>query len=185
MRAAVFTLILLVGGAASAATVYKWVDEHGVTHYSDQPQPGASKVQVQGVQTYASGAQAPQSPSAGPAPPSAAPPPPASDCAIESPGADEMFMNAYAVSGHVRIVPGLEPGERATVVLDGQPATSTDASGSFTLAQLERGTHTLSAQVETSSGQVRCRAAPVTFHVQQPSVQNPNNPNVPGRPTPH
>ena len=174
-----------VGGAASAATVYKWVDEHGVTHYSDQPQPGASKVQVEGVQTYATGAQAPQSASAAPPAPGAAQPPPSSDCAIESPVADETFMNAYSVTGHLRIVPRLEPGERATVVLDGTPATNTDAGGSFTLAQIERGTHTLSAQVETSSGQVRCRAPTVTFHVQQPSVQNPNNPNVPGRPTPH
>jgi hypothetical protein len=177
--------MLLVGGAASAATVYKWVDEHGVTHYSDQPQPGATKVQVEGVQTYATGAQAPQSASAAPAPPSEAQSPPASDCAIDSPEAEQMFMNAYTVSGHVRIVPGLEPGERATVVLDGRPAANTDASGSFTLAQIERGSHTLSAQVQTASGQVRCRAPSVTFHVQQPSVQNPNNPNVPGRPTPH
>ena len=37
---------------ALAATVYKWVDEDGVIHYSDQPHPNAEKVQVQDAQTY-------------------------------------------------------------------------------------------------------------------------------------
>jgi hypothetical protein len=184
MRAALFTLLMITSGAAVAATVYKWVDEHGVTHYSDQPKPGASKVQVQGVQTYAPGAQA-SATSAANAPASSASQPATSNCAIDSPGADETLMNAYSVSGHLRIVPALEPGERATMLLDGAPVAQADSSGAFTVAQIERGTHTLSAQVETSSGQVRCRSASVTFHVLQPSLQNPNNPNVPARPQPH
>ena len=38
--------------AAVAATVYKWVDENGVVHYSDQPHPNAQKIHVQAAQTY-------------------------------------------------------------------------------------------------------------------------------------
>jgi hypothetical protein len=183
MREALFTLILLAGGVASAATVYKWVDEHGVTHYSDQPQPGANKVQVEGVQTYAAGPSGPASAGVTPSASGGAPPAQAA-CTFDSPANDEMFMNAFSVSGHLHIAPRLEPGERATVMLDGKPATTTDLNGSFTISQIDRGTHTLSAQVETPAGQVRCHAGDITFHVQQPSVQNPNNPTVP-RPSPH
>ena len=45
MRAVMFTLMcMVVSGTALPATVYKWVDADGVTHYSDQPHPGAQKV---------------------------------------------------------------------------------------------------------------------------------------------
>ena len=37
----------LLSGVAMAATVYKWVDAQGVTHYSDQPHPQAQEINVQ------------------------------------------------------------------------------------------------------------------------------------------
>ena len=39
MRTILFTLISLGCMAALAGPVYKWVDENGVVHYSDQPHP--------------------------------------------------------------------------------------------------------------------------------------------------
>ena len=35
-----------LSSTASAGDVWKWVDAKGVTHYSDQPVPGATKVEV-------------------------------------------------------------------------------------------------------------------------------------------
>ena len=52
MRTLLFTLISLACSLALAATVYKWVDENGVVHYSDQPHPNAQKVQLKAAQTY-------------------------------------------------------------------------------------------------------------------------------------
>ena len=52
MRGISFTLILLASSASIAATVYKWVDDKGVTHFSDQPNPGAAKVHVDSPQSY-------------------------------------------------------------------------------------------------------------------------------------
>ncbi len=53
-------LLILLGActSASAATVYKWVDDNGVTHFSDQPNPKAQKLEMAGAQTY--GAAAPR-----------------------------------------------------------------------------------------------------------------------------
>ena len=56
MRRLLFTLMisasLVCAVAAASTTVYKWVDENGVVHYSDQPHPNAQKLQIEGVQTY-------------------------------------------------------------------------------------------------------------------------------------
>ena len=53
MRTLAFTLLLLVCSLAVAATtVYRWVDEDGVVHYSDQPHPNAEKLQVHAAQSY-------------------------------------------------------------------------------------------------------------------------------------
>src|SRR3979490_2925401 len=52
MRRRLFTLTSLVCSLAVAATVYKWVDEKGVVHYSDQPHPNAQKMNVQAAQNY-------------------------------------------------------------------------------------------------------------------------------------
>jgi hypothetical protein len=60
MRATVFTLMCIaVCGTAVSATVYKWVDADGVTHYTDQPHAGAQKMQLQGAQTYSAAAGRP------------------------------------------------------------------------------------------------------------------------------
>jgi len=71
MRRHLFTLTSLVCSLALAATVYKWVDENGIVHYSDQPHPNAQKVGVQPAQTYKAG-DVPAAPGGPIAPPAAA-----------------------------------------------------------------------------------------------------------------
>lgn len=53
MKRVLATLLLLCAGAASAQ-VYKWVDEKGVTHYSDMPPPPTSKARVE-VKSFSGG----------------------------------------------------------------------------------------------------------------------------------
>ncbi len=45
MRALLLALLLAAGGAVQAQ-MYKCVDEHGVTHYTDKPRPGCKGGQV-------------------------------------------------------------------------------------------------------------------------------------------
>src|SRR5262245_58608608 len=55
MRATTLTLLpitlWLMSVVAIAASVYKWVDAEGVTHYSDQPHPDAKEVELPPVNT--------------------------------------------------------------------------------------------------------------------------------------
>ncbi len=52
MRWKLFTLMLLVGPMALAGPIYKWVDENGVIHYSDQPHENAQQIHLGAPQTY-------------------------------------------------------------------------------------------------------------------------------------
>ncbi len=167
-------MLMTSAGALAATTVYTWVDDQGVTHYSDQPHVGASKIQVQQAPTYTP-APLPSAPKA-----SAAGAPAPAECAIDSPGDQEMLMNAWSVSGHIRLPAALPPGDRVILLLDGKVLPdAADPSGAFTISQIDRGAHTLGAQVEGPSGQVICEAPAITFYVHQPSQQAPNPANRP------
>jgi hypothetical protein len=164
----------LVCSLAVAATVYKWVDEKGVVHYSDQPHPNAQKVNVQAPQTYKETLAAP---GAAPAPAAAAPPAPYQGCAIAQPADDQTFANVDALTVIVRTDPALRPGDRIFLTLDGQPLNGGAATGNqFTLSPVDRGTHTLQAVVRNSEGGLMCQTPGVTYNVHQASVLNPANP---------
>ena len=178
MRALLFTL-MCVCSVASAATVYKWVDENGVVHYSDQPHPNAEKVPLKAPQTYT----APPIPATPSQPARNAPQKPAQtyqSCVISEPTPDQMFMITDTVTAGVTIQPAVRPGDTAVVTLDGQRVPGVPASGGqFTISPVDRGTHVIQVTIQDSSGATICSSPPVTFHVHQPSLQSPTRPVKP------
>ena len=175
MRAIVFTLLSVLCTAAFAATVYKWVDENGVTHYSDQPHENAQKVTVAQPQTYKAPKPPAEQPSAA-APPKA--PPPYSNCAISQPANEDTFQNATSVDAAVVTNPGVRGGDEVVLLLDGsRVANFPPSGGTTTINGIERGSHSLQAIIRDSNGQVVCQSANITFTVLQPSILNPANPN--------
>jgi hypothetical protein len=174
MRTLLFTLFLLTVPLAMAATVYKWVDEDGGVHYSDQPHPDAQKLQVKSAQTY--------TPTAMAAAPAAAPPPETqktsySSCAVGQPPNQSEFANLDSLTVSVTTAPALHAGDQIFVLLDGQELNGGAPTGpSFTLSPVDRGEHTLQAVVKSSDGTVLCQSGTVTYNVHQPSIQNPVNP---------
>ena len=180
MRAILFTLLLLPCTAAIAATVYKWVDQNGVTHYSDQPSPGAEKLKVGSAQSYQSNANRSSGVQRDVILPNQTSGPAYSSCVITSPSNDEVFTNVTSVSGSLRLQPTLLSGHRLSVALDGKKLEGISSSATtFNLSPVFRGSHTLNLIVEDSNGGVVCSAPAVTFHVRQPSAQAPNSPNRP------
>jgi hypothetical protein len=167
-----FTLICLACSAALATTVYKWVDENGVVHYSDQPHPNAQKLQVQGVQTYSASASSLPAAAAAAAPESKpASANPYHGCAIAQPLNEQNLPNAQSVFVRVQTDPVPRPGDRIYMVMDGQGLNGGNATGmSFNVTPIDRGAHTVQAQVKDSAGQVLCQTPPVTFYVQQSNL---------------
>ena len=102
--------------SAWSATVYKWVDDNGVTHFSDQPNPKAQKLEISGAQTY--GAQAAAVAGArAPAPPAAAAAPPV--CVIDTPAAGQVFLDTFSITGHVTLAHAGD-GSQTTLRMDGR-----------------------------------------------------------------
>jgi Domain of unknown function (DUF4124) len=166
--------MLCVSAAASAGTtVYTWVDAQGVVHYSDQPHPGAKKLNVESAPTYAAPPVATVAKNSSTTTQQQPP------CSIESPTDQQMLMNAWSVSGRVH-VPQEARGGHVVLMLDGSVLPgAADAGGNFTIPQIDRGAHTLAAQVLDANGQVVCEAPSITFYVHQPSSQAPNAANRP------
>ena len=182
MRALTFTLLSLVCSAALAATVYKWVDENGVVHYSDQPHPNAEKLQVHAAQSYKPSAVDTAAAGGGGGGASAAAPAPYRGCAIMQPQDGQTYANVDSLTVSVQTDPQLHQGDKVYVMIDGQAVNGGAPTGSqFVLSPVDRGTHTAQAQVKDAGGAIQCQTPTVTFEVHQNSIQNPNNPRV----TPH
>jgi Domain of unknown function (DUF4124) len=177
MRKLVFTLISLACSLAFAQSVYKWVDENGVVHYSDQPHPNAEKIHVKAVQTYKPTALDTPASGAPGAAPTAAGGASYQGCAVVQPQDGQDFANVPSLNIVVQTDPVLRSGDQIFVTLDGQGLNDGKATGAqFTLSPVDRGTHTLQAQVRSADGTVMCQTPTVTFNVHQPSIANPANP---------
>lgn len=186
MRLLVSLVMSLACGAALAATVYKWVDENGVTHYSDQPHPGAQKLDVQSAQTYsAPAASSASTPTARTGPPAAQSGAVYEECVLFRPAQDEVLFDVNEVTAKVRLNPDLRAGDKVAIALDNKRMSDIEGNGNeFTLTSVYRGTHTLIAVVEDEQNHIVCRSPSVTFHVRQQSIFAPRSPTAPPPPKP-
>jgi hypothetical protein len=178
MRGPLFTLFWIACSVASAGTtVYKWVDENGVTHFSDQPHENAAKVEVRDPATYSAKDGPPTSVTEPQTPGEKAPAGSYDRCSVSQPTQGQVFLNTYSVTVAVDVVPVLRPGDRVVLTLDGRPLTDqAGAQTSFTIDPIDRGTHTVEATIQSPTGQPLCTSASATFHVRQTSVLSPAHP---------
>jgi hypothetical protein len=171
-------LVSLACASAFGTTIYKWVDEKGVTHYSDQPHADAKTIELKSAQTYQADVSATSATSGSTAQPNSVAP--YSVCELYRPENDEVFLNTATVTAKLRVNPGLRPDDHVALALDGQRLTNQPSTGTdFVLTQVTRGTHSLTAVIEDSTGKPVCISPAVTFHVRQPSTQAPNRANRP------
>lgn len=174
MRTALL-ILLAFAAPAFASTVWKWVDEQGVTHYSDRPVPGATKVEVRVGSSWDS--TVPRS-STATAPPSGSPA--AADTKYRNfeiwrPENEQMFVNVGGqVSVEIRIDPALQPAHTLNLYLDGKLVEGfPDNTTSYALTDLPRGAHQVIATVNELRGRRIQETAPVTFTIRQESAAQP------------
>ncbi len=171
--AGLLALLLLTAAVTANATTYRWVDSKGVIHYSDQPEPGAAKVNLPQAQTYNSGVAntAPAEPTAQvdtanspgerPAVNDAA-------CMLASPQDQQTFSNVYSVA-----VAAKGPnGAIAKLMLDGAEVQQ-GASSEFVINPIARGEHRVAVVFASAAGGELCRTKTITFFVRQPGLLNP------------
>lgn len=141
--------------------IYRSVGEDGSIVFSDKPSPGAKKVEIEETQTIE------------------APPPPSfvyerrqqqesnvySRLAIVDPANDAQIReNTGNVTVSVAVEPSLLGSDRLVLLMDGREA-GTGTQTTFSLENVDRGTHELTAVVLGSDGSARMSSTPVTFHM--------------------
>ena len=189
MKLPVLIVSCLVVGVTLADTakreMWAWKDEAGVTHYSDRPVPGARRIEIATMTPES----VPQTTPPVASSTNAAAKPATSEYTlleIWSPEQDETYYGADAqVDVRVRVEPELAPDHYLRVYLDGkmlEGSNSTEQS----FGNLERGAHSLIAQIVDGQGNLLIRSEPRVFHVRQPTVNaTPNvGPSLRPRPTP-
>jgi hypothetical protein len=173
MRTALYVLLALAAPAFAGQTVYKWVDEKGVTHFSDQPVAGAEKVELSsGPNRAASPAPAYTTPA--PQEPPAKAGPTYSRFVIESPQEDQSIVNTGGkVTVQVAATPAIDGAHSVTLYLDGARVSDFNPNGtSHEFSNMPRGTHTVKAVVSDGGRKIQETPA-VTFHVRQESAAQP------------
>lgn len=177
MRTALLLLLALaasgLSGTASAGDVWKWVDEKGVTHYSDQPGPGATKVEVRAGNVSES--RSADVPSGATARDSSGAAPGYRDFEIFRPEVDQAIINTGGqVDVEIRIDPPVQRLHTLNLYLDGRLVSGFAPNAvSYSLTEVPRGVHHVTAVITDQSGLTVQETSPVRFSVRQESIAQP------------
>jgi hypothetical protein len=171
----IFVLLGLLATVQVAAEAYKWVDENGVTHYSDRPQAGAEIVELSeytrdtGARLYRSTRPAAENATAGDAAGGDETPFRYESLSVISPGAEETLWNIEGtLTVSLALSPGLQSGHQIRVYFDGEPRMV--GGSSFQVEEVWRGVHNIQAEVIDATGKLMIRSQTNRFYVQQSTV---------------
>ncbi len=183
-------VVALLATTAAVGAVYKRVAPDGSVYYSDQPEPGAKRIELPKPSTYS--------------------PPPSlqryerslrgkaakkkgdkadgyKTLEIVSPRNDETLRaNDGSVPVGLKIDPSLRKGDVIHLYLDGKRLPLEIDSASLVLKNVDRGTHTLVAKIEGGkAGKPLISSEAVRFTLRRTSLLFPNRrPAVPPKPAP-
>lgn len=171
-------LLLVLTASPLMAQVYKVVDKDGNVTFTDQPPGDGSKPIELGPISVIEAPEYQKAP-ATTGEEDAENEPSLSylrkiyrDFAIISPAQEE---SVWKPDGPVAVVwnarTALQPGMQVTLILDGKNHTTT-VQPMIPLAGLDRGEHTVKAELRDSKNRVVATAQTVTFFVRQPSLYN-------------
>lgn len=180
-----FSIALLVLVPVALAGTYKWVDKDGNVHYSDKPVEGAEAVELPEPMVFDAPKVQLRAPGQGEADEQKVTSVSYADFNFISPKQDQIF---WATGGEVpiqlAIKPGLRRGHRILLYFNGELTEDSPMAGlGTTLTSAFRGAHTVRAVIVNPAGEEIATAGPVTFHVKQHSVANPQSrPKAPKKP---
>ena len=161
--------LILAAGAAQAQKIYKWTLPDGKIVYSDKPPPAdqAEEVTLEPLQTIKTRPvpALPQS-SVKTEPKEVG----YEEFKVTSPSNDATIRdNGGNVNVSLSLTPGLQSGHEIEIMMDGNPIGS-GGSTSLTLADVDRGTHTVQATIKDADGKVVARSNSVIFHLKRGGV---------------
>lgn len=169
MKPYFLSLLLLISGPLLAQTsIYRSVDAEGNPVFSDEPMPESEQIDLHDIQTVPAekGAKFKYTPR------EKAKEDKYESLTVITPADDTSVReNAGNLAVVIESNPALLPGHRAVIYLDGVEVAG-GAQTSFTLDNLERGTHSVSASI-FAGDKVLIVSPAVTFTLHRHSIQHP------------
>jgi hypothetical protein len=179
-------LIIILISSSAHADVYKSINAAGEVFYSDTPTQGAEVLEMPELPTYTPPAVTESAPATDEPAATAV----YSELVFVKPEDDATIRNNQGIiNAELALAPALRTrsNHRIQFYLDGEPHGKPGTSIRTTMANVDRGEHSLSASVLDSSGEAVISSDPVIVHLHRETINNPNNPNNPNnrpRPTP-
>lgn len=187
MNRRLFPLLIFTAAAAFtlahssvSAEIYKEVDKDGNIVYTDVPGKGKQKpISVKPMSTYKPGPSTTRSTSSSEnaTKPAKKTTTTYSTLQISSPEAGAVIRaNSGVVSISLQSQPGLDvkAGHRFVILIDGQQSQES-TSASVSISNVDRGSHSVSAEIRDEKGNVMASASPVQFDVLRASILSPGN----------
>ncbi len=157
------------------AGIYKWVDEDGKAHYSDQEQNGSEEVKLPVAVTYTPTVSASNNNEKEPEKKARH-----TEMSIVQPKMNEtIHSNTGDVQVSINLVPGLQRGDSITIYLDGKELLKGGVQTSVTLANVDRGSHTLRAIVFNRNGVSVISSKSIIFHLRKEAVETTEDGKTP------
>jgi len=187
MRTALLLIAMLATPVLASQTVWKWVDDEGVPHFSDRPVPGATKVEISSSNRADVRPQTGSTYTSAPSPTSESQ---YQDFEIGKPAEGETFANSGGqVPVNIRLSPPLRAGHSLALYLDGRLVEAGPRNATqYSLTNVVRGEHTVLARITDGNGREIKSTQAVHFTVRQESIaQPPTGPALkpPPKPQPH
>ncbi len=154
---------------ADSSEIYKWTDSNGNVHYSDKPAPGAEQVNIPTGEVFSSPSKEPEE-----NPPEEKNTPAETGyekISIIEPADQTTIRNPQGtVSVALNLQPQLRKEDAVQVLVDGEPISPPKPATVFFLQNLTRGSHTITAQVVNSEGNILKTSDSITIFMMQPRV---------------
>lgn len=178
MRFILFSLLLLA--LPAVADVYTYIDSEGNRVFTDQPRGNAKKVEI----APTNGMNQNRSPTVrAPAPAAPAELPAYNLLRILIPEPDATVQEGSSGNLIVTLTsdPPLMDGHNYRLLLDGQVAGTPGRSPVFPLTNLDRGTHTLAAEIIDAQGRIVERTPSQPVHIVRTSLESKRRANPCGK----
>ena len=175
MRFILFSLLLLA--LPAVADVYTYIDSEGNRVFTDQPRGNAKKVEI----APTNGMNQNNKPTVRKAPAPVAPAElpaynllriliPEPDATVQEGSSGNLIVTATSD-------PPLMPGHNYRLLLDGKVAGEPGRSPVFSLTNLDRGTHTLAAEIIDAQGRILERTPSQPVHIVRTSLDSKRRAN--------
>lgn len=165
-------IFCLIFASSAQATIYRWINAQGNVVFSDAPPPSgkAEKLHLGNSLDTIHTPSVPTVPATSPTAEHARTTTSYQSLVITSPSNNQSIRaNNGDINVSLSLSPALKSGDQIRLFMDGAQVYS-GTNTQITLHNIDRGTHTLYAVVESQNGSVAIRSAGISFSLQRYSI---------------